>query len=535
MANVIDSLFITLGIDVSQFEKGKDKALDGLNKVDQAADKTNKNNQKRDKERSESIKKAEQEESRLSKNRIDRNNKDSNSFDEVAAALGKMGASLVTVGAVTQAFMGSFEKNVSIGRTSQLLGENAKDLDAWGNAIKRVGGDSSQFIGSIQNIQSELAKFHLGQGGQQTVQALAQLGVATNGKGSEFLLSISDQLKKVRDNFGELEAKSFAERLGLNDDAYFFLTKSREEIEKIVAEGKKQSGVTDEATESAKRLNDEFGKLKGNITGAADEMFVKIAPAIEYLIKLFDIFISKQRDSKITGLTIPGTLMNLGKSVYESLKSTPGDKQTASGKIKGLGGDESGAGGKVQASEIVDFFKKKGWTEDQSKGIAANILKESSGNPSAVGDQGRAVGLGQWHPDRQATFKKLYNKDIRESTAQEQMSFFDWELRNTHKKAGDMLKQQTNAGEAAKVVSLYHEIPAAGYMEANQRAMLANNLPLAAYQPQQAQSSNQPTSQTNIENLNVYTQAKDGDSVVSSIQKTLAKNQVMNAGIGGAR
>ena len=32
MANIIDSLYIALGLDVSQFNKGKQEALDGLKK-----------------------------------------------------------------------------------------------------------------------------------------------------------------------------------------------------------------------------------------------------------------------------------------------------------------------------------------------------------------------------------------------------------------------------------------------------------------------------------------------------------------------
>ena len=109
------------------------------------------------------------------------------------------------------------------------------------------------------------------------------------------------------------------------------------------------------------------------------------------------------------------------------------------------------------AKEAIDFFEKKGWTRAQAIGIAANIEAESNFKTNAVGDSGKAYGLAQWHPDRQATFQKTYGKPIREANFQEQLEFINWELNNNEKRAGGMIRQAQDAGQAAAYVDQYYE------------------------------------------------------------------------------
>jgi hypothetical protein len=116
----------------------------------------------------------------------------------------------------------------------------------------------------------------------------------------------------------------------------------------------------------------------------------------------------------------------------------------------------------------MNYFVSRGWTREQAAGIAASIEVESNWRPHVTGDSGQAYGLGQWHPDRQANFRRRFGHDIRNSTFEEQLAFFDWELRNTEHKAGEKLHQARTAGEAGGVVSQYFERPRD--IEGNRRA-----------------------------------------------------------------
>jgi hypothetical protein len=105
------------------------------------------------------------------------------------------------------------------------------------------------------------------------------------------------------------------------------------------------------------------------------------------------------------------------------------------------------------------FFESQGWTPEQAAGIVGNLQIESGQNLKidAVGDSGKAYGIGQWHPDRQAKFEKVFGKPIRESNLTEQLQFIQWELNNNEKKAGNALRTATTAEQAAVIFDKQYE------------------------------------------------------------------------------
>jgi hypothetical protein len=133
----------------------------------------------------------------------------------------------------------------------------------------------------------------------------------------------------------------------------------------------------------------------------------------------------------------------------------------------GLGGmgsfggklDSLGAGSSANADAAMKFFMSAGWSKEQAAGIVGNLQVESGKNLNtrAVGDGGKAKGIAQWHPDRQANFAKVMGKSIEDSTLEEQLKFVDWELKNTEKDAGDKLRQAKTALQAAQLVDSLYE------------------------------------------------------------------------------
>ena len=131
----------------------------------------------------------------------------------------------------------------------------------------------------------------------------------------------------------------------------------------------------------------------------------------------------------------------------------------ATGEFIGPGVGETGS-----SKEAMDFFISKGYTPEQAAGIVGNLQAESGANlrTDAVGDQGRAYGIAQWHKDRRDTFKRVYGKDIKQAGFREQLEFIQWEL--THKegtagekRAGDLLRKTKTVEDAAIVVDKFYE------------------------------------------------------------------------------
>ena len=118
--------------------------------------------------------------------------------------------------------------------------------------------------------------------------------------------------------------------------------------------------------------------------------------------------------------------------------------------------------------KFYDYNKSQGLKEDvaknlsiiQSAGTVGNLMQESSLNTKAVGDSGKAIGLAQWHPDRQIGLKELAKKrgtDI--YNLDTQLEYVWQELNSTHKRALKELYNSQNIQQATTAFMKHFEKP----------------------------------------------------------------------------
>lgn len=147
------------------------------------------------------------------------------------------------------------------------------------------------------------------------------------------------------------------------------------------------------------------------------------------------------------------------------------------------------------AAAAIQFFQSRGWTPAQAAGFAANLQVESNFNPAAVGDGGRAYGIAQWHPDRQAAFQRWSGREIRGSTFEQQLEFMQFELtQGNERRAGTIIRQASTPEQAAALIDQHYE---RSNGHARQRRMqlaasYASNMPVTAGQQPVAAPSSSP-------------------------------------------
>ena len=216
----------------------------------------------------------------------------------------------------------------------------------------------------------------------------------------------------------------------------------------------------------------------------------------------------------------------------------PGSPAPAAGSGTVNSTGKSAAGGTKEEQAAMAYFQAQGWSREQAAGLAANIKRESAFRPDAVGDNGKAYGIAQWHPDRQAEFKKKFGKDIQGSSMEEQMAFMHYELtQGNERKAGNILRGTSSAAEAAAAVSSHYERPADKAGEAAKRGQLAlamlGGVPGAsqaaagagAGQVAQANAAapggGSKSVETHIGEVKVYTAATDANGIAKDMGKSL--------------
>jgi hypothetical protein len=119
----------------------------------------------------------------------------------------------------------------------------------------------------------------------------------------------------------------------------------------------------------------------------------------------------------------------------------------------------------VHKAEIAyKFYINEGWTPEQASGIVGSLITESGNfnedviSGKKLGDGGKAFGIAQWHPNRQAKAKELYGDNWKDFN--NQLRFVQWELNNTENKAGRALKSSKGVWQAGTVFANQYERPA---------------------------------------------------------------------------
>ena len=259
MSTVIDSLLIELGLDSSKFNSGQKKAVEQLQKFDEANTKSNKNATQGAKE-------------------LDLN-------------LGKIRNSLIAIGTAVVGVSGFREfanqmifGNAALGRTSALLGMNARDLDAWGKAAEVFGGDAKGVQASIQALEGGLAKFALGRGGEEVVTGLAQLGVTAK-DGKVDLIELSNALKRVKDTMGAQSALTIGSSLGLDQGTLQMLMEGGDAVQVLHDKFYALSGVTDQNIDDAQKLAAAWAESKQAGSALAQTIFSDLAPAMKFAVE----------------------------------------------------------------------------------------------------------------------------------------------------------------------------------------------------------------------------------------------------------
>jgi hypothetical protein len=392
-------------------------------------------------------------------------------------------ASVAAVAAATTSFAYSMRKLYA---DSELANSSIKNLKGIEYAGKQIGLESGAMGSAIHGMAQAM---RLNPGIKGLVESF---GVKVTGRDTADVAM--DYVRALQD-MPEYQGAQYAAQLGIDADTFHQMSANLD----MMAAKKKESdaiwGTSAVGTDQAKKDMQEYTGLLDRIALRFDvleaSMLSRFMPSVKDLAKTLENTMQwwtgwadgiNSVSGALDDLSIDNVVGFLG-SVF-GVETQPAKRSTkktlAAEKLrKSQEEGDQPATGKAQKIQpgfeaSAEFFKSKGWTEEQSAGIAAGLQKESGFDPRAVGDKGSAKGIAQWHPDRQAEFKKWSGKSIDESGLEEQLGFVNYELREgKEKSAGDKLKKTETGAEAGAVVSNYYERPAAKEEEARSRGATA--------------------------------------------------------------
>lgn len=434
-------------------------------------------------------------------------------------------ASASAAAAGTVAFVAKVSEGLdSLYWASQRIKAGVANIQGFEYAIANMGGSVEGALGSLEGLASFLRSNPGAEG------FLGSLGIATRDQNGALLdrVKVMEQLAQRFRQMPFYIAKAYASFMGIDEMTLMAMRRGTGGFTNRFNQLYGAAGVSADAMASASHdFMVQMRTLKTDATVLAEYLAYKLLPGAKDLVawveRVTTSFISwlNSKDAQTLGSAIStlgstiwklaGTLgdwgakvltfMNLGtwdrlSQIINSLAGTlDAINDLLTGNWKGLKkhgqqfwsdtstfiGDtlqkwgvskvHVAKGGSIE--QALAYFRKQGWSAAQAAGIVSNLFAESGLRTGAVGDSGKAVGIAQWHADRQAAFKKLYGKDILHASLAEQLAFVNHELtKGAEQHAGALLKLSKDAYHAAGVVAKFYERPA----DANNASVLRGNL-----------------------------------------------------------
>lgn len=236
---------------------------------------------------------------------LERTERKTDSLGKSFAGLAARAAGALTaVLSVGQAISGAISRAADVealNRTSEALGIGITELDAFGLAAERMGGDAqgardsltdmAESIGeALQDIESGRAK------------TFAALGISlrdVNGQSKDAIAGILDLADAVQDMSKE-EAIFRIKELGITDNRTVeMVLKGRKELERMLATQKESNAITKEQAERALTFNASLSTLRQGISAGANSLFDWMIPAlqkgVEWLTIIVD-WVSEHKD-----------------------------------------------------------------------------------------------------------------------------------------------------------------------------------------------------------------------------------------------
>jgi hypothetical protein len=558
VATIIDSLFVELGLDAAKFKKGAKETDAALDKTSGRASKTSKDMEAWGKNAAASMSKLRNE------------------------VLGLL--AVFTAGVGIKSFVSNtIDSTASLGRMSANLNMSAKDLAEWQLANKNAGGSVEGMTSQLKEASNSVAAFKNGFMNDGTRMAFFY-GLKQDDlkNGNTYLLA---RAKIVSDLYKQdpTKAQFVASQMGISEDTFSLIKQGPEAIGRL---REAQSALAEEQAKAsipAEKLRQKIDSLKnrfeaigvkiltglmpqldrftdwlnanqGNIKAWADkavaaiEKFVKWADSAAQSVGGWKTVLLALLGLKIISMVAPlislaaalagvGTSLGLIGAAGAALKvlgplalmfhSEGLNKGEAEELARRKAAPTGTAGNSLNDRQkyLVSRLKTDGYSDAQAAGIVGSLMQESGLDPNAVNKTSGATGIAQWLGPRKKQFAKSYGHDLSKSTFEEQTDFMLWELRNTEKRSGDLLRRAGSAQLAAQIHAQEYERPGAAEAniakrQANAMAVV-NMLPMT--RPQQvAGNTSTSTSETVINGpININTQATDAAGIARDFGKSV--------------
>lgn len=371
MAQVIDALLITFGIDTREFDKARQKIDDGTKNL-----------------RETSKKNADYMESQ--------GKRAAGFFSSIKNEMLALAGVSLTFGGTLGFVKGMTGDLQALANQSQVLGLSAKQLDGWARAAEAAGSSAEKITGTLGDLNTKLMLFRQGKADPALMGALQMLsqdtGAVFNPLQSDAQGILKQALQAAKKDKNPERARVALRQMGLDDATINSALNGQllPNVERFTT----GSGINDANLKAAKEFNEQWTVLAQNFDALKNKLFNGLIPVIQQVNtsltdlsqnrgQISDFFVDLSKDIKgITGI-------DLGKwSLKQELDSLMESFKELSNMFTHLG-NALNALNNGEFSKAADEFKKAWYgTEngkENGKDYLPGVTKSAEQNSLIIG------------------------------------------------------------------------------------------------------------------------------------------------------
>lgn len=253
MANIVSELFISLGLDSSNFSKGMDDAEKKMGQMGEASKRVG-----------DDLRKG------------------------ITFSLGevvKAAFPLLGVTASVMSLVSAQQSLYDIQKASKETGIPAREYAAWGRAAESLGYSAQDAQGSLASLQSALQEAAL-TGRSQAAGVLTYLGVSlfkANGQMKSSTEVLKD-LSRVMSRLPIEKARIYGQMMGLSPSTIALLREGKKLTEELA--NQLENGISEEQAKRAWEMQKAWNQLKQSGMDLAYVVLQTLSPAIETFLKI---------------------------------------------------------------------------------------------------------------------------------------------------------------------------------------------------------------------------------------------------------
>lgn len=488
----------------------------------------------------------------------------SDAFAEVGRQAALMFLGFEGIKGALSFFAGLNVANANLGRFSKNLGESAHEVNTWDSAVELAGGSAKDAQADLLGLSNSITALKATGDVSPLLLLFQRMGVAIydaqgrTRKLTDLYKDLGDKLKQ----YNRADAFNLARQAGITESTFNLIRAEGDERERLLRLAEQNNTVTDESTQKAAELQEEWRGIGQTIKGVALELLGDITPAVktvfEWVQKLFTGvkntgFLQGVFTALGGAIRVVVDLARLAWSGLSQLFNLLAD--TKLGKIiaklwtfaKGFGKEfvaqadrmadeyapEQKAAAPTKPKTTADYRNKIAQTEKEL-GIPTGVLDklartESNYDPNARNKRTGATGIVQLLPKYFPNAGKDAFADIDQGgkyLLQLYKQFGSWELAAAAYNTGPGNLKKVLAG--AKALPRETKNYVGSIFGPNNNALAAAQFANAQAVPGQSGGpANTSTTKIDIDQINVHTQAKDAEGIAADLPGALKRKGIV--------